>query len=73
MVTSNARRTTVNIIPTLRYRDAPAAIAWLCKAFDFEKHLVVSENDGRVAHAQLVFGNGMVMLGSAPDDESGNL
>ncbi|MBD7988789.1 VOC family protein [Luteimonas sp. Sa2BVA3] len=56
--------TTATIIPCLRYRDAPAAIDWLCRAFGFERHAVYAEGD-TVHHAQLVFGNGMVMLGSA--------
>jgi uncharacterized glyoxalase superfamily protein PhnB len=66
----NARAT---VIPCLRYRDAPAAIEWLCKAFGFEKHLVVPNEDGTIAHAQLSFGNGMIMLGSALDTEFGRL
>ena len=53
------------VIPALRYRDAPAAIEWLCKAFGFEKQAVYPNPDGTVAHAQLTFGNGMIMLGSA--------
>ncbi len=61
------------VIPTLRYNDAAAAIDWLCAAFDFEKHLVVPDEAGGIAHAQLVFGNGMVMLGSARDDGFGQL
>ena len=52
------------IIPCLRYRDALAAIDWLCEAFGFEKHAIHAEND-TVLHAQLTFGSGMVMLGSA--------
>jgi uncharacterized glyoxalase superfamily protein PhnB len=48
----------------MRYRDAPAAIEWLCRAFGFEKHAVYPNADGTIAHAQLTFGNGMVMLGS---------
>ena len=72
-VNGNAHRTTANIIPTLRYRDAAAAIEWLCTAFDFERHLVIPMGDDGVAHAQLVLGNGMVMLGSARDDEFGKL
>ena len=52
------------IIPNMRYRNAPAAIEWLCKAFGFEKHLVVPDKDGGIAHAQLVFDNGMIMLSS---------
>jgi uncharacterized glyoxalase superfamily protein PhnB len=56
------------VIPSLRYRDAPAAIDWLCKAFGFEKHAVYPNPNGTIAHAQLTFGNGMVMLGSVVDN-----
>ena len=66
-----AKNTRVTVIPTMRYRDAAAAIEWLCKAFGFEKHLVVAGEQGTIAHAQLTFGNGMIMLGSARDDEYG--
>lgn len=59
------------IIPSLRYRDAHAAIAWLCKAFGFEKHAVYDDDQGGVAHAQLTFGGGMLMLGSASDTPFG--
>lgn len=62
-----------NIIPSLRYHDAAAAIEWLCKAFGFAKHLVVPGENGTIAHAQLVLGQGMIMLGSAGDDEFGRL
>lgn len=61
------------IIPCLRYRDAPAAIEWLCKTFGFEKRLVVPNEDGTIAHAQLSFGNGMIMVGSVLDSEFGRL
>ena len=70
---SSAKDTRANIIPALRYVDAPAAIEWLCKAFGFEEHLVVPGENGTIAHAQLVFGNGMIMLGSARDDDFGKL
>lgn len=32
-----ARNSRATVIPCLRYRDAPAAIDWLCAAFGFEK------------------------------------
>jgi uncharacterized glyoxalase superfamily protein PhnB len=60
----HAADTTATIIPCLRYRDAPVAIDWLCRAFGFEKQAVYADGDV-VHHAQLTFGNGMVMLGSA--------
>ncbi|MCB1741933.1 MAG: VOC family protein [Gammaproteobacteria bacterium] len=55
------------IIPTLKYHDAAAAVDWLCDAFGFERHLVVSEDEGRIAHAQLTLGDSMIMLGSTAD------
>ena len=57
-----------SVIPTMRYRDAPAAIDWLCGVLGFSRHLVVPGEDGAIAHAQLVVGDGMIMLGSANDD-----
>ncbi len=72
-MTNLARDTTATVVPSLRYRDAPAAVEWLSEAFGFEKHLVVPGEDGTIAHAQLVFGNGMIMLGSARDDDFGRL
>ena len=62
-----------HIIPCLRYRDAPAAIEWLCRVFGFDKHLVVPNPDGSIAHSQLSLGNGMVMLGSVLDTPFGAL
>ena len=66
-----AKNTTATVIPCLRYRNAPAAIEWLCAAFGFEKHTVHPNNDGTIAHAQLAFGNGMIMLGSVLEKETG--
>ncbi len=68
-----AKDTRATVIPCLRYRDAPAAIDWLCKALGFEKQFVVPGGNGTIAHAQLSFGNGMVMLGSVVDSEFGRL
>ena len=63
----------VTVMPTMRYRDAARALDWLCRAFGFEKRLVVPGPDGTIAHAELTFGNGMVMLGSMRDDDFGQL
>ena len=69
-MSDSATRTRSTIIPCLRYRDAPSAIDWLCKVFGFEKQLVVPNDDGSIAHAQLALGNGMIMLGSVPSTET---
>lgn len=58
------------IIPALRYRDARAMIEWLCKAYGFEKNAVYEE-DGMIVHAQLTYGNGMIMIGEVRDNDFG--
>ena len=64
-MTSIAKNCKSTVIPGLRYRNAPAAIEWLCKVFSFEKQAVYTNADGTIAHAQLTFGNGMVMVSTA--------
>ncbi len=59
------------IIPCLRYRNAHAAIDWLCAAFGFSRHAVHENENGGVEHAQLTFGNGMVMIGEVRNNAFG--
>jgi uncharacterized glyoxalase superfamily protein PhnB len=59
------------IFPFMRYKDAPAAIAWLGKAFGFTEHAVYPGPDGTIAHAELALGAGIIMLGSMKDDAFG--
>ena len=47
------------------YDDPRAAIEWLCKAFGFEKRLVVEGDDGTIVHSELTFGEALVMVGGA--------
>jgi uncharacterized glyoxalase superfamily protein PhnB len=56
-------------MPALRYRNAPGAIDWLCQVFGFERHALYANPDGTVAHAELTLNGGMIMLGSAKEDE----
>jgi uncharacterized glyoxalase superfamily protein PhnB len=58
------------VIPCLRYRDAVAAINWLCLNFGFTRLLVVPGDAGEIVHAQLVLGGGMIMLGSTDNSDS---
>ena len=57
------------IIPAIRYDDAPAAIDFLERAFGFEVNARHDGEDGRVDHAQLTHGSGMVMLGSSSGNQ----
>ncbi|MGW1619816.1 VOC family protein [Streptomyces sp. NPDC002172] len=53
-----------SIYPSLLYTDAKAAIKQLTEAFGFTELSVYEAEDGMVLHAELVQGNGAVMLGS---------
>ena len=62
-----------NVMPCLTYRDAPAAVEFLCGAFGFAKKMVVKGDADTIAHAELTLGNAMVMLGSHKETEYGKL
>ncbi|MFI9718942.1 VOC family protein [Streptomyces sp. NPDC052396] len=53
------------VCPALLYRDAKAALKQLITAFGFTQSAYYESEDGTVLHAELIHGNGMVMLGSA--------
>jgi len=46
----------------LFYEDPKKAIDWLVRAFDFEVRLKVEGDDGSIAHSELVYGDGVVMV-----------
>ena len=60
----------VSLVDELHDLAATGAIEWLCKIFGFEQQLVVPNDDGTIAHAQLSFGNGMIMLASVLEVET---
>ncbi len=60
-----ARAMKPTIFPTLRYKDAPAAIDWLCRAFLFEKQVVYPGADGTIAYAEIRRDGGVIGLNSA--------
>ena len=62
MIDANIRDLGSAVVPVLRYRNLPAAIAWLCNAFGFERHETVA-NNGAIQFAQLTFGTAMIMVG----------
>jgi uncharacterized glyoxalase superfamily protein PhnB len=52
--------------PSLRARDARALIDFLVAAFGFEETVVIDDDGGRIAHAELAWPpGGGIMLGSA--------
>ena len=65
-------RSASTIMPTMRYRNAPAAIEWLCEVFGFERFAVYPGPENTIGHAELTLGGGMIMLGSERDDAYGH-
>ena len=57
---TNARAPSV--YPVLRYAEPASAIQFLVDAFGFAQHAVHRGPDGEIAHAELGFDNGLVML-----------
>lgn len=53
------------VFPSFRYDDAQTALDFLKTAFGAEEHALYRTGDGGVGHAELRFGNGLVMFGSA--------
>jgi uncharacterized glyoxalase superfamily protein PhnB len=55
------------VFPALTYDDARAAVDFLKNAFGAEEHAVYTADDGAIRHAELSFGNGLIMFGPAGD------
>lgn len=55
------------VVPYLAYRDAPAAIAFLCEAFGFTEAFRLEMPDGSIGHAELQFGDSVVCLATCWD------
>jgi uncharacterized glyoxalase superfamily protein PhnB len=58
---ADARRP--SFIPSVIYKDQRAALAWLAKAFGFEASEVLVDAKGDIAHAEMSFGDGVIMVG----------
>jgi len=59
------------LISILRYRDPKTAIEWLTEVLGFTRHFVAEEG-GEIVHAQLRFGDSLLMLGpDHPNDRYG--
>ena len=50
-------------IPSLAYKDSRAALKWLESAFGFEPSEVLTDAQGNIVHAEMTYGDGVVMIG----------
>lgn len=66
-MTQDAQDRMPTIFPYFSYRDASAALKWLAEAFGFAKTAEVRGADGKIIHAEMRFGTGAIMLGTASE------
>lgn len=67
------RAASAAVMPTVRYRDVPAAIAWLCAAFGMQVHRVVAGANGAPRYAEIKFGGNLLMIAPIEDTAFGRL
>jgi uncharacterized glyoxalase superfamily protein PhnB len=72
-LTRRRRAANAGVMPTVRYRDVPAAIAWLTAAFGMQVHRSVAGEDGRARYAELEFGGNLLMIAPIEDTPFGKL
>ncbi|GAB5447312.1 VOC family protein [Gymnodinialimonas sp.] len=54
-----------SIVPYLSYKDGAAAIDFLTQAFGFRVNIRADDPEGGVLHAELVYGDGVILMGTA--------
>lgn len=52
------------LTPEVFYNDPWAALDWLEKAFGFERSMVITDQEGNLAHCELQIGDGLIFIGS---------
>jgi uncharacterized glyoxalase superfamily protein PhnB len=53
----------------LAYKDPKAAYRWLEDAFGFEPSMVILDADDNLAHSEMRFGDGLIMVGNEWSDD----
>jgi len=55
----------------IAYEDVAGALDWLAEAFGFRERMRFEEPDGRITHAEMEMGDGVIMLANpTPDYQS---
>jgi uncharacterized glyoxalase superfamily protein PhnB len=67
-MSDNPAAKSTHAIPCTRYTDARAGIDWLVATLGADARQVYPDPDGSIAHAEVWFGQGCVMIGSLKSD-----
>ena len=60
-----------DVIPMIAYEDGPAALEWLARAFGFRERTRTTDAAGRLTHAEMEAGGGLIMLATPTPDYRG--
>jgi len=60
-----------DVIPMIAYEDGPAALEWLSRAFGFHERTRMTDAAGRLTHAEMEAGSGLIMLATPTPDYRG--
>ena len=60
---ANPPKDMTRVTPYLLYEDVAAALEWLAKAFGFRERMRLPGPDGKIAHAEMVLADGLIMMG----------
>jgi uncharacterized glyoxalase superfamily protein PhnB len=52
------------VVPAIVYRDSMAAFEWLQTAFGFEPAMLITDAEGKLAHSEMEFEGGWIMVGN---------
>lgn len=59
------------VIPMLSYANGVAALDWLAEAFGFRERTRMTDAGGRLTHAEMQAGDGVIMLATPTPDYEG--
>ena len=62
---------TQSIVPMLAYRNGPAALDWLASAFGFVEQSRFVDEQGQLAHGEMLASGGLIMLATPSPDYQG--
>ncbi|HXW71381.1 MAG TPA: VOC family protein [Methylocella sp.] len=60
------------VVPALFYKDPWAALDWVEKAFGFQRTMVISDEQGRLGHSEMRFGDSLIYIGGEWADFTAN-
>jgi uncharacterized glyoxalase superfamily protein PhnB len=59
------------VVPMIAYENGAAAMDWLARAFGFQERTRMIGQDGRLAHGEMLAGDGLIMMATPTPEYEG--